>query len=314
MRDRELDKEIIRLEQELQESLTKAKGQYDAIEIPKELNETILNKMQGKKEKGVIHMKKYYFAAIPAAAVIIFTIGLNTSYTFASAMEEIPVLGAVARVLTIRSYQEKDADKEINVNVPKVEVTIPQEDEGTTENKEAVEQMAVDVNAEIDKAVAEYVEGAETRIEEYKQAFLETGGTEEEFAEKNIKVNVDYEVKCQNENYLSFVLTGNESWSGAYAVYYYYNLDMKNGQPITLKDMLGENYVEIANSQILAEMEKRTAENQDYTYFDEEMGGFTTVTEDTNFYINEEGNPVVVFDKYEVAPGFMGRQEFEIVK
>ena len=56
------------------------------------------------------------------------------------------------------------------------------------------------------------------------------------------------------------------------------------------------------------------AENEDYTYFDEAMGGFTTVTEDTHFYINQAGNPVVVFDKYEVAPGFMGQQEFEIVK
>ena len=313
MKDKELEKEIARLEQELQKPLERAKRRYETIEIPEELNDIIVGGMQNRKGKEVIHMKKYYLAAIPAAAVIIFTVGLNTSYSFASAMEEIPVLGVVAKVLTIRSYQEKDADKEINVNVPKVEVTTPQPEE-VTEKEEAVEQMVIDVNTEIDKAVAQYVEGAETRIQEYKQAFIETGGTEEEFAQKDIKVNVDYEVKCQNENYLSFILTGDESWSGAYAVYYYYNLDMKNGQYLTLKDLLGDNYVERANSQIFAEMEKRMAENDDYTYFDEEMGGFTTVTEDTNFYINQAGNPVVVFDKYEVAPGFMGQQEFEIVK
>lgn len=62
------------------------------------------------------------------------------------------------------------------------------------------------------------------------------------------------------------------------------------------------------------DMEKRMEENEDYTYFDEEMWGFTTVTEDNKFYINEAGNPVIVFEKYEVAPGFMGQQEFEIVK
>lgn len=316
MRDRELEREIARLEKELKEPLEQAKQQYESIEIPQELNGIIRAESQSRKEKERITMRKYYLAAIPAAAIIIFTIGLNTSYSFASAMRDVPVLGTVAKVLTIRSYQDKDEDKEIDVTVPKVEVTIPQEEgtEKSTENQEAVEQMVIDVNAEIDKAVEEYVKGAQERIEEYKQAFIETGGTEEEFAEKNIKVNVDYEVKCQNENYLSFVLTGNESWSGAYAVYYYYNLDMKNGQHLTLKDLLGENYVDTANQQIFAEMKKRTEENPDYTYFDEEMGGFTTVTENTNFYINQEGNPVVVFDKYEVAPGFMGRQEFEIVK
>ena len=32
------------------------------------------------------------------------------------------------------------------------------------------------------------------------------------------------------------------------------------------------------------------------------------------FYINEAGNPVVVFDQYEIAPGSEGMPEFEIVK
>lgn len=323
MKDKELEKEILRLEEELQKPLEKAKKQYKTIKIPEELNQMTKIKVSERKEqssytgrikKEVIPMKKYYYAAVPAAAVILFTVGLNTSYSFANAMEGIPVIGAVAKVLTVRSYQEKDADKEINVSVPNIEFITTETEKPDTEEKTVVEQMIIDVNAEIDKAVTEYVEEAETRIEEYKQAFIETGGTEEEFAQKDIKVNVDYEVKCQNENYLSFVVTGDESWSGAYAVYYYYNLDMKNGQHLTLKDLLGDNYAETANTQIREEMEKRLSENQDYTYFDEAAGGFTTVAEDTDFYINEAENPVVVFEKYEVAPGFMGRQEFEIVK
>ena len=44
------------------------------------------------------------------------------------------------------------------------------------------------------------------------------------------------------------------------------------------------------------------------------MGGFTTVDETTSFYINEAGNPVVVFPEYTIAPGAMGVQEFEISK
>ncbi len=39
----------------------------------------------------------------------------------------------------------------------------------------------------------------------------------------------------------------------------------------------------------------------------------TVLNEDTAFYINSSGNPVIVFDKYEVGPGFMGEQEFEII-
>ena len=32
------------------------------------------------------------------------------------------------------------------------------------------------------------------------------------------------------------------------------------------------------------------------------------------FYINEKGRIVIVFEKYEIAPGYMGTQEFEIDK
>ena len=34
--------------------------------------------------------------------------------------------------------------------------------------------------------------------------------------------------------------------------------------------------------------------------------------ENTKFYIGANGNPVIVFDKYEIAPGAFGIQEFEI--
>ena len=44
------------------------------------------------------------------------------------------------------------------------------------------------------------------------------------------------------------------------------------------------------------------------------IDGFKTVDENTNFYINADGNPVVCFEKYEVSPGFMGVQEFVIEK
>ena len=39
---------------------------------------------------------------------------------------------------------------------------------------------------------------------------------------------------------------------------------------------------------------------------------FKGITDDANFYFNEKNNLVFVFDKYEVAPGYMGVCEFEI--
>ena len=62
------------------------------------------------------------------------------------------------------------------------------------------------------------------------------------------------------------------------------------------------------------------AEDENNLYFgfggDDTMqeAGFKTISDDTPFYINENGNPVIVFEKYEIAPGYMGYQEFEITK
>ncbi len=36
------------------------------------------------------------------------------------------------------------------------------------------------------------------------------------------------------------------------------------------------------------------------------------IKEDQNFYFDAGGNLVIVFDEYEVAPGYMGAQEFTV--
>ena len=41
---------------------------------------------------------------------------------------------------------------------------------------------------------------------------------------------------------------------------------------------------------------------------------FLGISEDTKLYINENNRPVIVFEKYEIAPGSSGEIEFEIAK
>ena len=92
----------------------------------------------------------------------------------------------------------------------------------------------------------DYVADAKQKFAEYKEAFFATGGTEEEWGNRDIAVNVDYEVKYQQGNILSMVLITDEAWVSAYGVRYYYNLDLSQNRQLTLQDLLGDNYVEIA--------------------------------------------------------------------
>lgn len=315
------------------------------------------DRMTRRKRKTVILIRT--IGAL-AAAVILFMIPLNMSEAFAKQMQGVPVLGVFARVLTIRSYSYTENDVNVNVQVPEItladdetagdvqtptddgaaaggagaagdaaeDVEIPADgsgilaDAGSAGSGETsgAEKIA-DVNAEILRIVETYEADAKQRFEEYKEAFFATGGTEEEWGGRTCDVNVEYAVTYQDNSRLSLILTTTESWVAVYAQRYYYNLDLQTGETLTLRELLGENWMELCNEQIVAEIERRIAEEEDVVYWgydpeadDDLMAdeGFQSVSGQTNFYINENGNVVVCFDKYEIAPGYMGMQEFEI--
>lgn len=73
-----------------------------------------------------------------------------------------------------------------------------------------------------------------------------------------------------------------------------------------------EKYVELVNAQINQQIKERQGIEGE-VFFTQEEGGFETISEEQNFYINSAGNVVIVFEKYEIAPGFMGNVEFEII-
>lgn len=300
----------------LEQDIGRTKKIYESTEIPEELDQAVRKALrqgtgrQGERKAVPMRRRTHYgrtAAAAAAALMVCFITGLNTSEAFAATAKQLPIIGAVSRVLTFRNYDIADGEKAIHVEIPEI-----QEESGN----ETSGRLADGVNREIEKIMEEYKAEAEKRIAEYKEAFLATGGTEAEFAEKGIKVDAGYEVKYETEDILSLEVTANENWTSAYGIRYFYNLDLKNGKKITLEDLLGRDFVNRANQSIRTQMEERMAQNQNLVYWDGSNGidGFRTVGETTKFYIGRSGNPVIVFDKYEIAPGAFGAQEFEIAR
>lgn len=296
-----------------------SKEYYDEIQIPEELNEVVqkaintsrATKMNVRRRDRRRNVLKYTLRAA-AAVVLMFIAGLNTSKSFADEIHDLPVIGSLAKVLTIRSYDSHEDGKNIVVNVPEIQV------DGSYAQGEETEKFVGDINEEIQKIIDEYVADAQKNFDEYKEAFLATGGTEEEWADRDIDINVGYEIKYQDDRIVSFVLTGYESWVNYSQKQVFYNLDLESNQYISLKDRLGENWVELANKQIVAEIERRV--NDEGCIFwgygdnkDTAFEGFQSVDEETDFYINESGNVVIVFEKYSIGPGSTGIQEFEIL-
>lgn len=287
--------------------ITDMKQRYEEIPIPEELAVRVqqeITKSRNRQSQKETHRLRYARAVrtlgtAAAAVVLVFTLALNTVPAFAVEAAQLPVIGTLARVLTFRSYETEQDDIGVSVEIPSIEMI-------ETDTGIRVEA----INREILDRCDRYVQRELARAEDYRTAFLETGGTPEEWTEHNIQITVRYEILRQDERYLSFVVRGCENWSGAGSETRYYNLDLDTGAEVTLKDLLGDDYEKVANESIRSQIAER--ERQGAVFFPEEAGGFSGISENTQFYINANHNPVIVFAKYEIANGAAGEIEFEI--
>lgn len=276
--------------------LERARARYQAQETPEELSLAVRAAIREgdrlRKHRRVLRRS----LATALASCACFVLLVNGSPSFAQAVYEVPVLGSLARIFTVTEYTINDEERVIDVRLPALENT------GHTD----LEQQ---INQEISTRIQAVIDAAEARARETKEAYVATGGDPDDYMP--VIIDVDYEVKCQNEQYLSFVVTETETRASAYTEFYTYNIDLETGKELSLRDLLGPNWMETVNAQVAEQIAER-AQDPDNIYWTEEQGGFQGIEEDQPFYLNENGLPVVVFEKYEIAPGSMGSQEFVI--
>lgn len=278
----------------------KAKQEYLDTPVPEELAEHVeAGIRQGRKNYRKNHRRVWRSVGSVAACFAVLVGALNLSPTVAAAAADVPVLGGLFQVLTVRSYETVKDGIDYNVAVPEVE---------------AGGELAKRVNAEIQERVDAHLAQAQQDWEDYKDAFFATGGTQEEWGDREMNVIVDYEIKSQTDNTVSFVVDFGEGWVSAQQQRFCYNLDLENDRDITLADLLGEDWVNICNRSIQSQIDESRDEDGFSYFFPPEQGGFTTVDETTAFYINADGVPVVVFPEYSIAAGAAGIPEFAITQ
>lgn len=269
-----------------------ARRAYESTPIPEELSGRVeegIRQGQRARQKYRRQRRRWLSAA---ACLALLIAGLNVSPTVAQAAADVPVLGGLFRILTFVSYEKTEDDINYSVSVPQVE---------------ADGALAERVNAVIQDKVEEHLARARQDWEDYREAFFATGGTEEQWAGREMDVIVDYEIKSQSDTHVSFVVTLAEGWVSAMEERYCYNLNLAEDREITLRDLLGENWVEVSNAAIRSQISENSAD-----FFPPEEGGFTTVDGNTAFYIREDGVPVALFPRYAIAPGSTGFPEFPL--
>ena len=296
------------------------KQTYESIPIPEKLNELVVQTIESHNKEEIrmnyensrttyntTSRRPVWKGCMAAAAAFLVagTVGLNTNPVFAEELYKVPVIGQLAQVLTFRSFHGMEGDVELNVDVPVIQ--------GNTDG-----ELPAKVNAQIQKIVSDYETQAKADFYEYKEAFFAAGGTEDEWADRTLSLFIDYDVKYFEDDMLSLELITAKSWVSAEEEYHFYNINLTNDTEVTLEDILGEDYVNICNDAIVAEINARLAVDENAAFFgfgDDEgmMDGFKTVTEETPFYLSPDGDVVISFPEYSIAPGYMGIQEFVIV-
>ncbi len=261
---------------------------------------------------------------VAAAVLITFIILPNTSAGVAHAMAKIPFLGNMIRVVTFRDYNYDSGTQIANVDVPKIELEetavedtavaaagLPEEGSAAYGGEESMEdgpdasalkETVNGINADIDMLTEQIIADFKKDVEE------ETGVKE---------VLVSHEVVATPETYFTLQLTHYESAADGAERIYYYTIDLETGERLELKDLFEDDadYIGIISEEIIRQMrEGMIADENVHYWLDEEFEdwNFTSITEETQFYINENNNVVISFNEGDVAPMYMGVETFEI--
>lgn len=270
-----------------------AREEYESTPIPEELDQRVQAGIRQGRSAGRAKRHGFRWGIGVAAACMVMVGGLNVSPTFAAAAADVPVLGGLFQVLTVRNYETVKDGIDYDVSVPEVDAN------GT---------LTEAVNAEIQKRVDAHLAQAQADWDDYKEAFLATGGTEEQWGDREMDVIIDYEIKSQTDTTVSFVVDFAECWVSAQQQRYCYNLDLANNKDITLADVLGEDWVNICNTAVQAYIDQDTSG----LFFTADKGGFTTVDDTTSFYLNQDGSVTLVFPEYAIAAGAAGIVEIPV--
>ncbi len=283
------------------ENLRKA---YDSIPIPDEL-ESLVNKTlsqaigasesHGAWARSRKHRGFLVAAASLAAAFVLFVAGINLSPAFAEKAGRLPMVGQLVKVFLLREYTLQEDTYDANLQTPGIEGL----------NNQALEDL---LNA---KYLSENIALYETFMAELA-ALKEAGGG-------HLGVDSGYLVLTDTAEILSIGRYVVNTVGSSSTVFRYDTIDKVNEILITLPSLFKDDrYIDLISEEIKRQMVAQHQADPNRFFWVEgieqsvDMPLFDRIAGDQSFYISAEGELVISFDKYEVAPGYMGVLTFTI--
>ncbi|SEN03182.1 protein of unknown function [Paenisporosarcina quisquiliarum] len=273
--------------------LNESKKQYHNIEIPTELKQVVSKSIQNAKKgqsRKMSSFKKFGIGFVAAAAIFIASVNINPA--LAQTLSTVPILGSIVQVISIQEITIDEDTYNADLKVPNVTGLTNKELENSLNEKYIAENKAL-------------YESFQKEME----ALKEVGGG-------HLGVVSTYEVVTDTDEILSISRYEANIVGSSSTTMRTDTIDKKNEVLITLPSLFKDDqgYIETISTYIKGEMTKQMAEDEMNMYWiaSEEEIGFESIRPDQTFSITADHKLTISFDKYEVAPGYMGVITFEI--
>lgn len=258
---------------------------YRAGGIPEQLEDELFKRFTIAKKKVKVKRQVKHAVHIGlgiVCSVLILFAGVQNR-DFRVWATEIPVLGELVSIITGKTYSFQEEESGIRIAVPKI-----------IGKEEIHDQLNRKYLAEGQQA---YEEGVK-EIKKNGQQIDTTGG---------------YRILVNDERFLVIDRSIEQTIASTQTNNQFDTLDKQNEVLVSLPLLFKNNdYLIALSKEIEEQMKNRMEKNPESTYFALEDNGSFLLKKDPSFYINKEHQLVIFFDKYEVAPGAMGTQEFVI--
>lgn len=280
-------------DQEIREAL-----QGEQIPVPESVHqrtEMLLDSLPEKEAKPklrILHTTTRRFISTAACILFVMLVLLpNLSVTYAHAMENIPIIGDLVEIFTIRNYFYSDDRHELDAEVPEV-------------NDPSNEQVSDLINKDVNELTSAVIQ----KFYDDLEISHDTGYG---------SIYIDYETVTNTDEWFTLKLTVSEVQASSNTYFKFYHIDRTNGTYVTFGDLIDSEDFGAIEQIIREQMEAEMAADPDVVYWTEDtkLGqSITALTADQNFYFDDAGNLVIVYNKYEVGPGSMGCPEIVIGK
>lgn len=164
---------------------------------------------------------------------------------------------------------------------------------------------------ELNKHFSDYAAGIKSDFEDMRstvQASIDAGGN------PHFSYQYSYKVLTDTDDVFAFQTEKLFVAASGTSTYEFWNLDKNTGLQLKWSDVVPDGAMQTIHDLILAEMISMNANGSGAFYTNDNSldAALKTVPSTNSWYLNSDGDLVIVFDKYEVAVGVMGNPQFVI--